>query len=84
MATKKYEVIADFIDSATDETVKAGSIFEMDEKRVKIAKEAKVLGDEVKKETSRSKNNDSKPSTDQVAPEAENQDVHEADDQGEK
>ncbi|MGG0754262.1 hypothetical protein [Brevibacillus laterosporus] len=83
MANKKYVVIADFVDEITGNTVHAGSVFEADEPRAERGKEAKVLGDEVKKETSKSKNNDPKPST-EVAPEAENQDVQQADDQGEK
>ncbi|PCN44474.1 hypothetical protein B9C88_09670 [Brevibacillus laterosporus] len=45
MSTKKYDVIADFIDEMTGKIVPAGSIFEADEPRAERAKIALVISD---------------------------------------
>ncbi|AIQ61852.1 hypothetical protein PSTEL_00625 [Paenibacillus stellifer] len=49
MAKKTYHVIADFTDAVTGEEVKAGSLYEADEKRLPKLLEAEVIGDEATK-----------------------------------
>lgn len=46
MAKKKFDVIADFKDKETGKTIKAGTVFEVDEERETALRKAKVIGEE--------------------------------------
>lgn len=56
MANKKYEVISDFFDEKAGKVLHTGAVFEADEDRANRAREAGVIGKEVKKEASKPQN----------------------------